>query len=47
MFPPRYFGRRFFPARYFGVGMTSLFAPAWMVNLNTHLGPTPHEPQPT
>jgi hypothetical protein len=46
MFPPRYFGSRFFPARYFGVGFTSAFLPAWLVNLNTHLGQTPQDPQP-
>lgn len=46
MFPLRYFGRRFFPGRYFGVGMTSAFNAFWLVNLNQEIGPTPQEPSP-
>lgn len=46
MFPPAFFGRRFFAGRYFGVGATSIFNSGWLVNLNTHVGPTPQQPQP-
>jgi hypothetical protein len=46
MFPPRYFGRRYFPGRYFGVGFTSPFNSFWLIHLNQEIGPTPQEPSP-
>lgn len=47
MFPQRFFGGRFFAARYFPkAGMTSVFNPSWLVNLNQQIGPTPQQPSP-
>lgn len=47
MFPLRFFCNEFFAPRFFPkVGQTSVFSPAWLVNLNQQIGPTPEQPSP-
>lgn len=38
MFPPAFFGRRFFPGRYFGVGAAGVFNAFWAARANTTVG---------